>query len=80
VRVARGAAPHGLAHDGILIGAPGEDWGEALAFGDFDDDGYTDLVVGMPFSDLDRDALSGGVEVFFSALFAEDFEGEDLEE
>lgn len=55
-------------------------FGAALAAPDLDDDGYADLVVGMPLSDFDGDALSGGVEVFFSALFAEDFEGEDLAE
>lgn len=55
-------------------------FGAALAATDLDDDGYADLVVGMPLSDLDADSLSGGVEIFFSALFAEDFEGEDLEE
>jgi hypothetical protein len=55
-------------------------FGAALAAADLDDDGYADLVVGMPLSDLDGDPLSGGVEVLFSAFFSEDFEGEDLEE
>jgi len=55
-------------------------FGAALAAPDLNDDGLADLVVGMPLSDLDDDPFSGGVEIFFSALFAEDFEGNDLAE
>jgi hypothetical protein len=55
-------------------------FGAALAAPDLDDDGLADLVVGMPFSDLDGDTFSGGAEVFFSALFSEDFEGNDVDE
>jgi hypothetical protein len=55
-------------------------FGAALAAPDLDDDGLADLVVGMPLSDLDGDPNSGGAQVFFSALFAEDFEGDDLVE
>lgn len=55
-------------------------FGAAMAAPDLNDDGLADLVVGMPLSDLDGDTFSGGVEVFFSALFAEDFEGDDLDE
>ncbi len=68
------------AYDTRVSGEFMDYFGAALAAPDLDDDGLADLVVGMPLSDLDGDTLSGGAQVFFSALFAEDFEGQDFAE
>lgn len=54
-------------------------FGQALAAPDLDGDGYADLAVGMPTSSTGA-LWNGAVELFFSALFAEDFEGDDLAE
>ena len=42
-------------------------FGEALAVGDFDDDGYDDLLVGVPGEDLSGGADAGAVHVFYGS-------------
>jgi hypothetical protein len=76
VRIEAGVEAYDQRVDGEFM----DYFGAALAAPDLNDDGLADLVVGMPLSDLDGDPYSGGVEIFFSALFAEDFEGDDFEE
>ncbi len=44
--------------------AAGEQFGFALAAGDFDHDGYADLAVGMPFRTVSGHADAGAVEVY----------------
>ncbi len=42
---------------------PDDQFGWALAAGDFDDDGFADLVIGMPTEDVDIDKNAGAVNV-----------------
>ncbi len=70
-----GIAAYDGASGGTISG-----FGAALAAGDLNDDGLADLVVGMPDSDLGGLNNVGGVQVLYSALYAEDFEGNDLAE
>jgi hypothetical protein len=68
---------------GVDGGSPGsalQRFGAALVAPDFDGNGTADLVVGAPRSESGVNADRGHVTVFHSALFAEDFEGDDLAE
>ena len=59
----------GVAQDGQAIGM-------ALAAGDFDDNGYDDLVLGAPWHDVAGIGTEVGAEVvFYGALFADGFDG-----
>jgi hypothetical protein len=64
-----------------LVATPGlasvDAFGSAVALADLDQDGLDDLLVGAPTS---GDQFEGAIGIFFSALFAEDFEGADLGE
>jgi hypothetical protein len=52
-----------------LVGAKANDqFGRALATGDFDGDHRDDLVVGVPFEDLNGVVDAGAVRVFFGSL------------
>ncbi|MBP9144333.1 MAG: VCBS repeat-containing protein [Thermoanaerobaculia bacterium] len=56
----------------------GDDFGAALAIGDFDGDGTGDLAIGAPGRDLGAGGTleeAGAVQVLFGALFASGFEG-----
>jgi hypothetical protein len=44
---------------------PGDVFGRAVATGDFNDDGFLDLAVGVPFEDLDGVSNAGAVEVLY---------------
>ncbi|MEO8196425.1 MAG: hypothetical protein ABI689_06855 [Thermoanaerobaculia bacterium] len=68
-----GVAAYDNANGGTISG-----FGAALAAGKLNGDSLADLIVGMPDSDLGGFNNIGGVEVVFSAFFAEDFEGNDL--
>ncbi len=71
VRVYKGGAAPFAASQSFGEGKPGvpgkkqrnELFGEALAMGDFDDDGLADLVVGIPYDYDDRGYSSGAVVV-----------------
>ena len=53
---------------GILGAAETNDhFGSALAVGDFNGDGYTDLAVGAPFEDLGSTADAGAVNVLYGS-------------
>ena len=52
-------------------------FGSAVALADLNQDGLDDLLVGAPTS---GDLFEGAIGIFFSALFAEDFEGADFGE
>ena len=62
-----------------LDGFPGnsaahaKDFGAALATGDFDHDGYSDLAIGAPFENVDGLADVGTETVLYGALFADGF-------
>lgn len=49
-------------------------FGSVMAIGDLDDDGWGDLVVGMPVKDPGGVNAAGGVLVLYGALFADGFE------
>jgi hypothetical protein len=46
---------------------PDENFGAALAAGDFDGDGFDDLAVGIPFNRPDGMAYWGGARIYFGA-------------
>ncbi len=47
--------------------APGEEFGRALAAGDFNADGYQDLAVGIPLRAVSISDSAGGIEVFYGS-------------
>ncbi len=61
-----------------LVATPGlasvDAFGSAVALADLNQDGLDDLLVGAPTSGAQ---FEGAIGIFFSALFAEDFEGGD---
>ncbi len=75
-RLRRSGSPAGLTADdhqiwdqsipGIADQAePGDQFGRALAVGDFDDDGCADLAVGVPFEELAGILYAGAVHVLY---------------
>jgi hypothetical protein len=73
----------GLLSQELLAGVEGipgdlqnhQDFGRALASGDFDGDGHADLAIGAPYSNLFGIALDVGMEVvLYGSLFADGFE------
>ncbi|MEO8196725.1 MAG: hypothetical protein ABI689_08390 [Thermoanaerobaculia bacterium] len=64
-----------------VAGVPGspqnnDHFGQALATGDFDDNGHADLVLGAPWHDVAGIGGDVGAEVvFYGSLFADGFEG-----
>ena len=65
-----------------ILGIPGyadqhnQDFGRALAVGDFDGSGFADLVIGVPYHDEPGFFDVGGEVVLYGALFADGFEVE----
>jgi hypothetical protein len=51
-----------------------QDFGRALAAGDFDGDGHADLAIGAPWFDVSPDADRGMEAVLYGALYADGFE------
>ncbi len=49
--------------------APGDDFGRALAVGDFNHDGFSDVAVGAPKRALDGQPRSGTVTVYYGGSF-----------
>ena len=50
-------------------------FGQTLAAGDFDGDGYADLAIGAPFEEEDNFSSVGTVTVLYGSLFADGFDG-----
>jgi len=46
---------------------PGDHFGESLAVGDFDDDGFDDLAIGIPGEDINTTSNGGAIEVRYGA-------------
>jgi hypothetical protein len=58
----------------------GQEFGRAVAAGDFDGDGYSDLAIGAPGYDLGEQVFdSGGEVVLYGAQFADGFEAGSAE-
>jgi hypothetical protein len=59
----------GLFGPGSGVGAPsvGEQFGHELSYGDLNDDGFGDLVVGAPFEMVGTSVAAGGVVVIYGA-------------
>jgi hypothetical protein len=65
-----GAAGHQILTQGAGLTEQGDQFGRALASGDFDDDGYDDLAVGAPLEDLGASQQilnAGAVSVFYGS-------------
>lgn len=62
------------------IAEGGDGFGAALAAGDWNGDGYADLAIGAPQTEVSGRLDAGAVQVVFGALFAADFEDDDLDE
>jgi hypothetical protein len=76
--LAPGMFPQRLIPD-VPQGAPG--YGSALAAGDFDGNGFSDLAIGAPRRDIvNVTGDVGGVAVLFGQLFVDGFEAEDTVE
>jgi hypothetical protein len=59
-------------NDGVFgTQEPGDAFGSALAVGDFDGDGFDDLVIGIPGEDLDNNTkqAAGGVQILRGSIF-----------
>jgi hypothetical protein len=56
-------------------GTPNVRWGEALAAGDFDGDGASDLAVGSPHESQSALPSVGSATILYGSLFADGFEG-----
>lgn len=65
-----------VAREGLGIGAPdpADHFGWTVAIGDFDGDGWGDLVAGAPYDDHAGYGDAGGVQLLYGALFADGFE------
>jgi hypothetical protein len=64
------AAGNRFFHQGNLSGSPAEEsdqFGSALAAGDFDGDGFADLAVGAPFEDIGAINAAGAVNVIYGS-------------
>jgi hypothetical protein len=53
--------------DAAVTGAPAanDGFGTALTAGDFDGDGYADLAIGIPYTEVNGDAAAGAVEILY---------------
>ncbi len=70
-----------FSQDGAVPGAveAGDSFGEALAPGDFDGNGFSDLAVGLPLEDVGAILDAGAVNVLYSqGLFRDGFESAGL--
>jgi hypothetical protein len=66
-----------FSQDGAVPGVVelGDAFGEVLAPGDFDGDGFADLAVGLPFEDVGATPDAGAINVLYSrGLFRDGFE------
>lgn len=45
-----------------------DSFGDALALGDFDNNGYTDLAIGVPGSTVDGETAAGAVQVLYGTI------------
>ena len=63
----------------LLIAPPQTDdfFGEAAAAGDFDDDGFADLVIAARGEDVGDQENAGALLLLYGALFTDNFEGGD---
>lgn len=70
-----------FSQDGAVPGAvePGDSFGEVLAPGDFDGNGFADLAVGLPFEDVGAVLDAGAINVLYSqGLFRDGFDSSGL--
>lgn len=74
-----GSQLFGAGQDGVL-GIPGDDdeFGHALAAGDFDDDGFADLAIGAPFRAVAGFEIAGQVHVLYGSASGLSAAGDQL--
>jgi len=49
----------------LVVAEDGDEFGRAVAAGDFDGDGYDDLAIGVPLEDLGAEADAGAVNILY---------------
>lgn len=49
------------------VAANGDQFGTSLALGDFDNDGYSDVAIGVPMKTVDGEAMAGAVIVLYGS-------------
>jgi hypothetical protein len=65
--------------DGIQgIGEHADQYGASLASGDFNNDGYADLAIGVPGEDNDDGKAGGAVAILYGSLFGLSANGDEL--
>src|SRR5690606_14349142 len=57
---------------------PGDGFGQTLSAADFDDDGYDDLAIGVPFEDIGSVESAGAVNVLYGSAAGITAAGDDL--
>jgi len=54
------------------LGQAGEKFGHSVAIGDFDDDGYADVLTGAPYATVDSESNAGAAYIYYGPFYGSD--------